>query len=125
MHPSISLMNEGSFLWILLSNRFAKHVPKGNLHGLKYESFGSDFHIEITPSKYMLVIFNWDKPGVVGMLGTLLGKENINIAGMSLGRRAPQDVALTVLNVDSLVSQEILREIKNAPHIISVKLVKL
>ena len=84
-----------------------------------------NFHIEITPSKYMLVIFNWDKPGVVGMLGTLLGKENINIAGMSLGRRAPQDVALTVLNVDSLVSQEILREIKNAPHIISVKLVKL
>jgi len=84
-----------------------------------------DFHIEITPSAYMLVIFNWDKPGVVGMLGSILGKGKINIAGMSLGRRAPQDIALTVLNIDSLPSWDILREIKETPNIVFVKLVKV
>lgn len=104
-----------------------KRLLEGTLFSNKEPRFVrlDDFHIEITPSTYMLVIFNWDKPGVVGMLGTLLGKGNINIAGMSLGRRAPQDVALTVLNIDSLAPLEILREIKNTPNVIFVKLVKL
>jgi D-3-phosphoglycerate dehydrogenase len=84
-----------------------------------------DFHIEINPSSYMMLIQNWDKPGVVGSLGSILGAHKVNIAGMSLGRRAPQDIALTVLNVDSLPEDAVIKEITSNPNIVSLKLLTL
>ena len=82
-------------------------------------------YLEIAPSAYMLVFVNWDKPGTIGFLGTVLGSHNINIAGMSLGRIAPQDKAFTILNVDSAVSEEVKREIISNPNIISLKAIRL
>jgi ribosomal protein S26 len=55
----------------------------------------------------------------------VLGSHNINIAGMSLGRIAPQDKAFTILNVDSVVSDEVKREITSNPNIISLKAIRL
>jgi len=66
-----------------------------------------------------------DKPGIIGALGTILGKNGINIAGMTFGREAPGAKAITVINVDSLVSAEILEQIKKSPNILSVKLIRL
>jgi D-3-phosphoglycerate dehydrogenase len=54
-----------------------------------------DVYTEVYPSEFMLVINNWDKPGPSDFLGTTLGNHKINIAGMSLGRRAQNDTALT------------------------------
>ncbi|MCM8824032.1 MAG: phosphoglycerate dehydrogenase [Candidatus Omnitrophica bacterium] len=84
-----------------------------------------DFYIEISPSDYMLVIQNWDKPGVIGSLGTVLGSYGVNIANMSLGRRAPMDVAITVLNLDTALDEKVMNEIKANPNIISLKFIKL
>ena len=42
-----------------------------------------DIYIEIEPSTYMLVINNYDRPGVIGELGTVLGNQGINIAHLS------------------------------------------
>jgi D-3-phosphoglycerate dehydrogenase len=104
-----------------------ERVLEGTLFSNKEPRFVKldDFRIEIKPSPYMMVVFNWDKPGVVGTLGTVLGSHNVNIAGMSLGRRAPQDVAVTVLNIDSLPSREAIQEITSNPNIIYLKLIKL
>jgi D-3-phosphoglycerate dehydrogenase len=104
-----------------------ERILEGTLFSNKEPRFVKldDFHIEINPSPYMMVVLNWDKPGVVGSLGTILGSHNINIAGMSLGRRAPQDVAVTVLNIDSLPQREVIEEITSNPNIIYLKLIKL
>lgn len=83
------------------------------------------FYVEATPYGYMIIIQNWDKPGIIGNLGTILGKNNINIAGMSFGRETPGGMAITVLNVDSPVPPSILEQIRNFPHILSVKLISL
>jgi len=82
-------------------------------------------YLEVAPTEYMLVIENQDKPGTIGFLGTVLGKHNINIADMSLGRRKDTGIALTILNVDTNIDDKVAAEIKANTNIISLKAVKL
>ena len=84
-----------------------------------------DVYVEIAPTEFMLVINNRDKPGVIGFLGTTLGEYGVNIAGMSLGRLSREKVALTILNLDNPLSEEVIGRIKANPDIISLKVVKL
>jgi len=80
---------------------------------------------EIVPSGVVLLLKNKDRPGIVGYLGTLMGKANVNIASMSLSRDTAGGRALTVLNLDSVPPAEVLREIESDPDISDVKVVKL
>ena len=84
-----------------------------------------EFFVEAIPMGCMLIMHNWDKPGIIGGLGMVMGQHNINIAAMSFGREKQGGKALTVLNVDTCVSQEILDKIKTLAHILSVKAVRL
>lgn len=87
----------------------------------------NEFLLDAEPKGYMLFIHNEDRPGVVGMLGTLLGRNNVNIAEMTLGRikKQAKTMALTVINTDQDVPVKVLDEIKKIPAILDVKLVKL
>lgn len=85
----------------------------------------NQFYVDAVPEGYMLVIYNKDKPGIVGQIGSLLGQNGINIAGMNFGRAKRGGDAITVLNVDSAVSENVLKKIKKAQFIKEVKLVKL
>ena len=83
------------------------------------------YYVELSPYGEMIVIQNWDRPGIIGNLGTLLGKANINIAAMTFGRESPGGKAITVLNVDSPVSSELLAKIKKIENILAVKVIKI
>lgn len=85
----------------------------------------NDFYVEAVPSGYMLILSNIDKPGIIGQLGTILGKNNINIAGMTFGRIKEGGDAITVLNVDSNIPDSVMKEIRSANHITGAKLIKL
>jgi D-3-phosphoglycerate dehydrogenase len=65
-----------------------------------------------------IVFSNLDAPGVVGSIGTLLGKHGINIARLSLGREGRQ--ALAIVQVDECVSPEVLAELRGAPSVQNV-----
>lgn len=80
---------------------------------------------EILPSGVVLLLNNADRPGIVGYLGTLMGKANVNIASMSLSRDTQGGYALTVLNLDSVPPQAVLDEIQRDPNISNVRVVKL
>jgi len=80
---------------------------------------------EIVPFGVVLLLSNKDRPGMVGYLGTLLGRCKVNIASMSLSRDTAGGQALTVLNLDSVPPQEVLDEIQKDPDISNVKVVKL
>jgi len=84
-----------------------------------------DYYVEVSPLGDMLLIQNWDRPGIIGNLGTILGKHNINIAAMTFGRDKPGGRALTVLNIDSPISGEVLDKIKKAENILGVKVIKI
>jgi D-3-phosphoglycerate dehydrogenase / 2-oxoglutarate reductase len=80
---------------------------------------------EIVPSGVVLLLNNKDTPGMVGYLGTLMGRHHVNIASMSLSRDTVGGYALTVLNLDSVPPQEALDELQRDPNISNVKVVKL
>ncbi len=76
--------------------------------------------IESNPSGQLLYLHNRDVPGVVGRLGSMLGKAGVNIAGIHLGRRAAGGDALSILALDGPVPVDTLREIRSIPEITSV-----
>lgn len=80
---------------------------------------------EIVPFGIVLLLKNRDRPGIVGHIGVLLARHNINIASMSLSRDTAGGQALTVLNLDSVPGSEVLDEIRRDPDISDVVVVQL
>ena len=81
--------------------------------------------VEIDPNGVLCLVTNNDRPGLVGALGTLLAKHEINIANMSLNRDAAGGQALTVLHLDSIPTREIVEEIQSLENISRVKIANL
>ncbi|MDP7034464.1 MAG: phosphoglycerate dehydrogenase [Planctomycetota bacterium] len=74
------------------------------------------YDMEFEPLHCLLFFRNYDRPGVIGAVGSHLGQGGTNIAQFQLGRNAPGGVAMAVLNLDSpasLATLESLRGIEN------------
>lgn len=84
-----------------------------------------NYKVEIVPEGELLLIYNNDKPGVIGNIGNLLGGNNINIARMHFGRESAGGTAISVVSVDTTPSEEIIEQIKRLPNILSVKKITL
>jgi D-3-phosphoglycerate dehydrogenase len=80
---------------------------------------------EIVPQGVVFLMNNKDRPGIVGHIGTLMAKYNVNIASMSLSRDNAGGQALTVLNLDSVPPQALLDEIQKDKDVSNVRVVKL
>jgi D-3-phosphoglycerate dehydrogenase / 2-oxoglutarate reductase len=81
--------------------------------------------VEVAADGKLLVLENLDQPGMVGEVGTLLGRDRVNIADMSLSRLTPGGTAYMVVRVDTEPSPEARREIKQHPAIKLAKFVQL
>ena len=81
--------------------------------------------VEARPHGVVLVLENTDRPGMVGRIGTLLGEHGVNIATMSLSRNQAGGKALTVLNLDTTPSEELLSEIRSSGDIHSAQVIQL
>jgi len=79
--------------------------------------------LDAYPEGYVLVIRNYDKPGVIGNIGSLLARYQVNIARFQLGRKGGE--AICMVNVDSPVPERALEEIRKLPNIISARQVYL
>ncbi len=82
-------------------------------------------YVEVSPIGEMIVMQNWDKPGIIGNIGTLLGGYNINIAAMTFGRQSPGGKAISVLNVDSPVSSDLLDKIRKMENVLEAKVIRI
>ena len=81
--------------------------------------------VEARPHGVVLVLENTDRPGMVGRVGTLLGGHGVNIATMSLSRNQAGGTALTVLNLDTAPSENLLTEIRASEDIHSAQVIQL
>ena len=75
----------------------------------------------------LLVVLHRDVPGLIGFIGTVLGRHEINIAHLSLGREReePGGEALAVLNLDSPPTDESLDALRDHDHVSSGELLQL
>jgi D-3-phosphoglycerate dehydrogenase len=85
----------------------------------------NNFPVEIAPEGNMLFMYNNDRPGVIGNIGSFLGKCSINIARMHFGRETAGGMAISVVSIDTPVTPAQLEEIKKIPNILAVKVVSL
>ncbi len=81
----------------------------------------NNFPIEAELSGGMLMLENQDVPGVVGRVGTFLGEKAINIAGLQLGRKEAGGIAISLINVDNVVPDDVLAQLAKLPHITSAR----
>ncbi len=81
--------------------------------------------IEAIPRGHLLVFWNYDRPGLVGSIGTSLGNHGINIGQLQFGREAPGGRAVTVVNVDDEVPAAVIEELRSLPNVLSVTQVHL
>ena len=72
------------------------------------------YDMEISPAEHMVFFTYSDRPGVVGIVGKILGDQGINIAGMQVCRNARGGQALIVLTVDSALPPALLDEISSS-----------
>ena len=77
--------------------------------------------VEAELGPHMLFIRNADKPGFIGALGNILGDAGINIATFHVGRTAPGDEAIALVEVDQEVPAGILDAICALPHTMQCK----
>jgi D-3-phosphoglycerate dehydrogenase len=79
--------------------------------------------VEITLAGHLIYMRNQDVPGVIGHVGGILGRNQINIANFSLGRQEnPAEPgrpleAVALVEVDSPVNEEILAELRSHPAV--------
>lgn len=83
------------------------------------------FHLDAYLDGQLLIFRHEDKPGLIGFIGTVCGKHNVNISHMSLGRADNGGDALAVLNLDSVPSEEAAAEILANAAVTGVDLVAL
>jgi D-3-phosphoglycerate dehydrogenase len=89
-----------------------------------------DLHVDLEPRGPILITHHADVPGVVGMLGTLLGEERVNIRRIELGPATESSdggvrTARGFLSLDEAPAKEVVAKIAALPPVKSVKLVRL
>jgi D-3-phosphoglycerate dehydrogenase len=82
-------------------------------------------NVDVLPAGNLLVVKNNDKPGIVGQIGVFLGKNNINIANMQVGRTVAGGEAITIITVDSVVAPAIVKQVSELQGVTAVTCVAL
>ena len=84
-----------------------------------------DLHIEFIPEGHVLVLSYEDRPGMVGRIGSILGRHSVNIASMHVGRRTRRGRAIVVLLLDDDVPAEVVEEVSKSVEADFARVVRL
>jgi D-3-phosphoglycerate dehydrogenase len=76
-----------------------------------------DYELSAQLGTNVLVVLNENKPGVIGAIGTILGRRSLNVSGVQLGLNPQTNGAVSVWNLDSPLGQDAISEIKRAPNV--------
>ncbi|MCC7015101.1 MAG: phosphoglycerate dehydrogenase [Planctomycetes bacterium] len=106
----------------------ASHVIAGTVFGREPRIVRiDDNYLDLTPSGPLLVTKHADEPGVVGLLGTALGRARVNIKKIELGpgERSADGLARGFLSLYDQPSAELLEELARLAPLRHVRLVQL
>jgi D-3-phosphoglycerate dehydrogenase len=85
----------------------------------------NDQWVEFPATGNLLLASHTDRPGIIGKVGTLLGRSDVNISFMHVGRRAPRGEAIMVLGTDEQTPALVLKELAEIQDIRWLKVVDL
>jgi len=122
--------NKGDFANLLQSEVYSDKQPmvaSATLFGNQYLRLVQlgPYRMESYLDGVLLVFTHRDVPGLIGYIGTVFGKHNVNIASMNVGRQQPGGEAIAVLNLDSPPPAEAIKEVRTHEKIFNLTVVKL
>jgi D-3-phosphoglycerate dehydrogenase len=80
--------------------------------------------IDVPPSDNMLIVHNDDRPGVIGVVGTILGRAQVNVANMDVGRGDTEGAAVMVIDTNVPTPDEVIEELRRADGVLSVDAIR-
>jgi len=85
----------------------------------------NEFWVDVSPGAgYLLICENVDRPGMIGTVGMILGKHQININSMRVAA-GEKGRAMMVLGLNSAATDEVAQEINAMPDVFSVRRAKI
>lgn len=116
-----------SAITIKVRTKEAESVVEGALFGKSEPRIVriDKFFLDAVPEGNLLLIYNEDKPGVIGNVGTLLAQNNVNIARLHLGREIAGATAVSVWSIDAPLTKDLIGKVLDIPNIISAKVIEL
>jgi D-3-phosphoglycerate dehydrogenase len=73
----------------------------------------------------MIVLCNTDQPGVIGDVGTILGRHGVNIANFALGRDGDRAVGVVIVDEDKPIPDAVLTELRHVKAVREARLVRV
>jgi D-3-phosphoglycerate dehydrogenase len=121
---------KGDFSTLIRAEVFSdkkSYVAAGTLFGNQYLRLVQlgPYHLDSFMDGVMVIFTHRDVPGLIGFIGTIFGKHQVNIAQMTVGRQQPGGEAIAVLNLDSPPPDVALKEVRAHAKISSLSVVKL
>jgi len=83
------------------------------------------FNVEMTPQGAVLVIYNDDKPGVIGAVGTVCGQHSINICTMGVGQKPAEQKAILAVSLDKEPNAKVVEGISKLEFVNEIYVCKL
>ncbi len=115
-----------SLITVTVKNEKGSHSVSGTVFSKKelrivnLDGNSTDF----TPAGNMIWLAHQDRPGIVGKLGSTLGSNNVNIAGLHVGRQEVGGMAIAMVNVDNEVPDKVMSDLRQIPHIHDLKFIQ-
>ncbi len=119
----------------LITVRHGGHAVAGTLAGPVAGGTGGeraarivmvDEHlVDLPPARYLVVVRNADRPGMIGAVGTLIGNASISISNMAVGQTLGGATALMALSTDGALPGEVVEALRSVEGIIEVHQVEL
>jgi len=114
----------------LITLRSGTHALSGTLAGAGVVGeprvvMVDDHTVEVPPSPHMLVVRNDDRPGMIGVVGTVLGDAGISISSMAVGPSREAGTALMVLSTEGPAPDEALSRLRQDPGILDLHRISL
>ena len=81
--------------------------------------------IDVPPSDHMLIIRNDDRPGVIGIVGTILGNAGLNVNNMDVGRDKVEGTAIMVIDIGLPVGTDVVDTLRQADGVLSVDVIDI
>ncbi len=105
--------NYSNFIQVDLEGTAGRVTVSGTVlkgHGSRIVEIDG-YSVDILPSDAMLMTWHRDRPGIIGLIGSVLGEAGVNIASMQVGRKEAGGQAIMIMGVDRFVPEESLESL--------------
>lgn len=116
--------NFANLITVTLKTSTGEQSVQGTLFGTEGRIVAINQHrVDVDPHARILICPHINRPGMIGLVGSLLAKYNINISGMQVGKTSIAGTSIMVLTIDDDITQDIIDQVSKIDGIFDAKLV--